>query len=588
MSITNMNSPTVAAPTARNIGPILRICQINVEGISIPKSKYLEKFLRDNKIDVAAIQETHSENEEDLRRRGSIEGFDLIGATYSKTYGIATYVRSDIENAALCSTSTSNDIHVVVVKIGETRITNLYKPPSTSWPPNIITIQPHPSVYIGDFNSHHAMWKYAENDENGERLAEWSDLNNIHLVFDAKDLGTFKSAAWRRDYNPDLCFVSTNENNQPLHASRKVISQFPRSQHRPVIVQIGISIPLVTSFPRPRWNFQKADWVGFADGLDKCLGWIPPITDNYQRFCGAVLSTAKKYIPRGFRKDYIPGWNEQSEQLYRQFLETEDQEIGSELLASLDLARRVKWTKTVENLDFTKSSSKAWSLLGKLSGGNKAQRKAASIKPNQIANHIVNTSRAPRNRQHTIDVKRMFKSLKSSCSNLDEYSGPVSICDINIALEETKINKAPGFDGIHPEFLKYCGTYTRKWLALFYTDIFLKGKIPGKLKASKIIALLKPGKPEDTPQSYRPIALLNCLYKLLERIIYNRVSPKIFEAIPICQAGFRPNRDTTPAGLRVSAFPRGRGPLGGLQPCDNPLWGSNNVTCNFRPNQVTK
>ncbi|KAI5730977.1 hypothetical protein M8J77_002861 [Diaphorina citri] len=70
-----------------------------------------------------------------------------------------------------------------------------------------------------------------------------------------------------------------------------------------------------------------------------------------------------------------------------------------------------------------------------------------------------------------------------------------------------------------------------------------KGQIPSKLKHAKIIALLKPGKPEDSPSSYRPIALLSSVYKLLERLLYNRISTKIFNTIPIEQAGFRPGRN---------------------------------------------
>lgn len=121
-------------------------------------------------------------------------------------------------------------------------------------------------------------------------LVNWSELNNTYLVFAAKDHATFHSAAWKQDYNPDLCFVPVNEaNNRPLPASRKVIFNFPRSQHRPVIVEIGLSIPIVTSYPRPRWNFMKADWKKYSENLDKVLGWIPPLSENYDRLCKAII-----------------------------------------------------------------------------------------------------------------------------------------------------------------------------------------------------------------------------------------------------------------------------------------------------------
>lgn len=91
-------------------------------------------------------------------------------------------------------------------------------------------------------------------------------------------------------------------------------------------------------------------------------------------------------------------------------------------------------------------------------------------------------------------------------------------------------------------------------MARFFTDILQTDRIPHLLKRSKIIAILKPGKPNDMPQSYRPIALLSMIYKLLERLLYNRISQKILNEIPIEQAGFRPNRNCTDQVLSLTTF----------------------------------
>lgn len=160
---------------------------------------------------------------------------------------------------------------------------------------------------MGDFNSHHTQWKYSQSDNNGNALVEWYEKNSLHLVFDAKDRGTFKSARWRNEYNPDLCFVTKNSNGSPIQARRSVEEDFPHSQHRPVVVELGYQIPIIKSTPRPRWNFSKANWPSFTIDLDKVIRWIPPDIENYSRFLNAVTSTAKKFIPRGFRKKYVPG-----------------------------------------------------------------------------------------------------------------------------------------------------------------------------------------------------------------------------------------------------------------------------------------
>lgn len=538
----------------KELGPCIRVCHFNIEGISRAKCQVLHRLLKENDIDLVAIQETHAESKDQLSSRGNIPGYDLLGATYDRAYGVATYVRANIENASVLSTSTMNNIHEVTVKIGNITVANVYKPPAIAWPAHVLNPYEHPATYVGDFNSHHEMWKYSENDGNGMSLVEWTEEHGIHLLFDAKDRGTFRSAAWKREYNPDLCFVTNDSNGQPLPASRKVMPDFPHSQHRPVIIKIGTSIPVIRSFPRPRWNFKKANWTIFSDNLNKTLGWIPPKGTNYERLKGAIISAAKAAIPRGYRKEYIPGWSDESEKLYERFCEDGKREIADELLHSIDAARREKWTETVENLDFQKSSRQAWSLLRKLGGSNPPDRPTDSVTPNQVASHIVSTSRAAQNRLHTTKVKKDLKALKSTCAPESEYSNPFTCEEITKALEEMKTGKAPGFDGIHAEFLKHSGKYTRQWLAEFFSDIIQTGNVPHQLKRAKIVAILKPGKTSDSPKNYRPIALLSMLYKLLERLLYNRISQIILQHIPVEQAGFRPNRSCTDQVLALTNY----------------------------------
>lgn len=109
-------------------------------------------------------------------------------------------------------------------------------------------------------------------------------------------------------------------------------------------------------------------------------------------------------------------------------------------------------------------------------------------------------------------------------------------------MNKTKINKTAGFDGIYPEFIKYSGRRTCEWLSQFYSDILATSNIPKQFKTAKVIALLKPGKSGADAADYRPVSLFSIPYKILERLILERIQPCIEEAIPIEQAGFRHNR----------------------------------------------
>ncbi|KAG5886112.1 hypothetical protein JTB14_034299 [Gonioctena quinquepunctata] len=152
------------------------------------------------------------------------------------------------------------------------------------------------------------------------------------------------------------------------------------------------------------------------------------------------------------------------------------------------------------------SKNPAWSLLQKLGSGKVPIRDNPTVTPSAVAPHIVSTSEAPRDREHTTQVRREFKRLKATTDLQSEFYRLFTHVDITKALEDVKPGKAPGLDKIHPEFLINLGKSAREWLANLSTNILNTGSIPRQLKQMKMIAILKPGKPNDKPESFRPIA----------------------------------------------------------------------------------
>ncbi|KAG5875399.1 hypothetical protein JTB14_031373 [Gonioctena quinquepunctata] len=71
---------------------------------------------------------------------------------------------------------------------------------------------------------------------------------------------------------------------------------------------------------------------------------------------------SKKRIPRGYRKDYIPGWSKDSEALYQEYSSSVP-ELPDDIIYTMRLE---KWSETVTNMVFKHYSRKAWSLLRKL------------------------------------------------------------------------------------------------------------------------------------------------------------------------------------------------------------------------------
>ena len=72
------------------------------------------------------------------------------------------------------------------------------------------------------------------------------------------------------------------------------------------------------------------------------------------------------------------------------------------------------------------------------------------------------------------------------------------------------------------------------------------GCYPSEWKKGHVIPIPKPDKPKELCKSYRPITLLSCLGKLMERIIKNRIEFHLEtnKLLSNTQFGFRPNKGT--------------------------------------------
>lgn len=528
---------------SRKIGPSIRICHLNIEGISRAKCECLAKILKDQQIDVIALQETHTANEMQLRTRGKIPGFKLVAHNNHEMYGLATYVRNNITNYAVVDCSSSDDIFTVTIKINNLTIMNVYKPPNTKWPTPPLPPLQHPTVIIGDFNSHHTCWGYQQSDLNGEAIVDWMDMENLKLIYDAKEKGTFFSARWGKEYTPDLSFI-TQFQNSPNQILRSVLNNFPHSQHRPVILRIGMYIPVIRSYPKPRWNFKKANWKKFTEQTDANIRWIKPTFNNYDRFVGVIKGAARRCIPRGCRKEYIPGWTAESESLLKEFEENGNNETATKLIQSLNDNRKQIWTDTVSSLDFTHSSRKAWSLIRKLDSSKPAGGQKLSVNINDLAKHMISISKINRDKQVVREIRSALKHKKQLAKQQpSQFSCPFSREETLEGIKNIKSGKAAGIDGIYPEFLQHLGPATISWLTKFFSNILETGNLPSLFKKTKVISILKPNKDPLRVESYRPIALLSATLKLLERLIYNRISETINNLLPTEQAGFRPGRN---------------------------------------------
>ena len=134
---------------------------------------------------------------------------------------------------------------------------------------------PHPTAYLGDFNSHNSNWGYCTNDADGELLINLAAQNNLEITYDAKNRGTFHSARWNCTYTPDLCFLTCSSTCMPTTYTQSILNRFPKYQHSPIITELGISIPYTHSPPIARWNLQNTNWPLYREIVNKTVKLSP-------------------------------------------------------------------------------------------------------------------------------------------------------------------------------------------------------------------------------------------------------------------------------------------------------------------------
>lgn len=107
----------------------------------------------------------------------------------------------------------------------------------------------------------------------------------------------------------------------------------------------------------------------------------------------------------------------------------------------------------------------------------------------------------------------------------DLTTGEITRHEIVRAIASTISNKASGGDEITNGILKQISTTIAPHLHCIYNVCLEEGYCPKHFRSAVTIALRKPGKSKySTATSYRPIALLNTLSKILEFMLAKRIS----------------------------------------------------------------
>ena len=102
--------------------------------------------------------------------------------------------------------------------------------------------------------------------------------------------------------------------------------------------------------------------------------------------------------------------------------------------------------------------------------------------------------------------------------------------------------------------IKHFGEKAKSTLLRLFNESWRQGKVPSSWKKAHIIPIHKKGKSKKDPESYRPISLISCLGKLMERILNKRLIwyPESNNILAPSQTGYRSHRSTEDQLMLIS------------------------------------
>ena len=212
-------------------------------------------------------------------------------------------------------------------------------------------------------------------------------------------------------------------------------------------------------------------------------------------------------------------------------------------IESLDAARRATWEESSARMNFSHSSRYGlFSTVSVLPAPSSIRQTTSLSKQSGI----------PSRPGRQTSSNGWHQARQNSAT--DPHPQAISPGEVVSDFGRMKLGTAPGYDLVHPRFLKHLGPKELTWLADLCITMSWEQRISKIWRQAKIVALAKPGKDPHLAASRRPISLLSVCYKLLERTMLQRISPTVEDLLSVNRAGFRRGRSTCDQVTALTAF----------------------------------
>lgn len=440
-------------------------------------------------------------------------------------------------------------------------------------------------VWVGDFNRHHPHW----DDPNDTRLFTNEAIKAADVLIEVvaslgldlalpSGLPTHLHNVTKKWTRLDQVFLSDHSFDLLISCDTETRFRSTKTDHLPIITTLNLAIPI--SPPTTFRNFRDVDWSEFHDNLSGRLSSLdaPSPIRNQERLnasCDTLTETILDTV-----KDCVPStvlcakskrwWTKELTQMRRNMNKlgrqsyklrnnpahpTHKEHTDAEKLydRTLERTKRQHWRDWLERAE----DPDIWSIHKYTSqpstDGARARIPALKHKRgNAELTATTNTEKAQ------ALAKSFFPAKPADPEDAAGFTYPPACCkpdqvtkeQILLHIRKLKPYKAPGPDGIPNIVLMRCADLLVDRLLYIYKAMLERNLHYSPWKSFTTVVLRKPGKPRyDVPKAYRPIALLNTMWKVLAAIVAEQLTyySERYNLLPAHHFGGRPGRSTTDA-----------------------------------------
>ena len=130
------------------------------------------------------------------------------------------------------------------------------------------------------------------------------------------------------------------------------------------------------------------------------------------------------------------------------------------------------------------------------------------------------------------DIEKYLETIKNPVltdEDANSCEGDITEAELTLALNNMKLNKAPGIDGLTTEFYREFWPDIKELICKSINESFREGILGYSQRKGVITLIFKKGYRENL-QNWRPITLLNIDYKLIATALTNRLYIMLYKS----------------------------------------------------------